>query len=97
MSTPNPWINNLPGPRLKEMVAKHGDNLKKRYGTDDVYFAVWMHAVNRAVQRRVLVSFDDLEDWDYWSSYEAGQFPRDAAVQMLADNGWGDAYAEPLR
>jgi hypothetical protein len=53
---------------------------------------MWLHALNRAVQRRVLVSFDDLEDWDYWSNYDAGMMPVDAALQMLADNGWDDAY-----
>jgi hypothetical protein len=89
--TDNPWIDGLPGPRLKEVIAKSGDTLKERYHTDDVYFALWMHALNRAVQRRVLVSFDDLEDWDYWSAYDAGMSPKDAAIQMLIDNGWDSA------
>ena len=85
----NPWIENLPGPRLKQVIEEKGDDLKKRYHTDDVYFALWMHAMNRAVQRRVPVSYDDLEDWDYWSAYESDMSPRDTAIQMLQDNGWG--------
>ncbi len=88
----NPWIENLPGPRLATVVAEKGDALKNRYGVDDVYFAVWLHALNRAVQRRVLMSFDDLEDWDYWSAYDGGMSPRDAAIEMLQDNGWDSAY-----
>ena len=88
----NPWIDGLPGPRLLEMVEKHGDALKERHHTDDVYFALWLHALDRAVQRRVLVSYDDLEDWDYWSAYDAGQTPKDAAIEMLIDNGWDKAY-----
>jgi hypothetical protein len=88
----NPWIENLPGPRLAQVVEEKGDALKERYHTDDVYFAIWLHALNRAVQRRVLVSFDDLEDWDYWSSYDAGESPKDAALEMLAANGWDSAY-----
>jgi hypothetical protein len=87
-TTTNQWIQNLPGPRLKEVVEKHGDALKKRHRTDDVYFAIWLETLNRAVQRRVIISYDDLEDWDYWSAYEAGMAPRDAATQMLADAGW---------
>lgn len=88
----NPWIENLPGPRLEKVVEEQGDRLKERYHVDDVYFAIWLHALNRAVQRRVLVSFDDLEDWDYWSAYDGGMSPRDAAIEMLADNGWDSAY-----
>ena len=90
-TTTNPWFDTLPGPRLEMMIEKYGDSLKERYHTDDVYFAMWLHALNRAVQRRVLVSFDDLEDWDYWSNYDAGMMPVDAAVQMLVDNGWDSA------
>jgi hypothetical protein len=71
------------------MIAEHGEYLKERYRTDDVYFAVWLHAVNRAVERRVAVSFDILEDWDYISAYESDMSPRDTAIQMLQDNGWG--------
>jgi hypothetical protein len=88
----NPWFDTLPGPRLAQVIEQGGEKLMERYGTDDVYFAIWMHALNRAVQRRVLVSFDDLEDWDYWSNYDAGMSPRDAAIEMLADNGWDRAY-----
>ena len=88
----NPWFDTLPGPRLQEMIDKHGDDLKKRYGVEDEYFAIWLHALNRAVQRRVLISFDDLEDWDYWSAYDAGQSPKEAAIEMLIDNGWDSAF-----
>lgn len=84
----NPWISNLPGPRLREVVEEHGAALMARHHTDDVYFAVWLHALNRAVQRRVIISYDDLEDWAYWDSYADGASPRDAAIQMLRDNGW---------
>jgi len=88
----NPWIQNLPGPRLKKVVEEKGDALMERHHTDDVYFAIWLQALNRAVQRRVLVSYDDLEDWDYWSAYDSGMSPKDAAIEMLADAGWDSAY-----
>lgn len=90
----NPWIDSLPGPKLAAVVEKDGERLKERYHTDDVHFALWLHMLNRHVQRRVLISFDDLEDWDYWSAYDSGMSPKDAALEMLADAGWD--YDEAL-
>jgi hypothetical protein len=90
--TDNPWIQNLPGPRLKQVIEEKGDALKERHHTEDVIFAVWLQALDQAVRRRVLISYDDLEDWGYWDAYDAGMSPVDAAVEMLADAGW-DHYA----
>ncbi len=95
MST-NPWFDTLNGPTIQRMIEKHGETLKARHHTDDVYFALWLEALDRAVMRRVLVRYDDLEDWDYWSNYDAGMTPREAAIEMLADNGYADAYDEEL-
>jgi hypothetical protein len=90
----NAWIDNLPGPRLAKVVAEQGNALKERHHTDDVYFAIWLEILDRSVRRRVLVSYDDLEDWDYWSAYDAGMSPKDAALEMLEDAGW--SYDEAL-
>lgn len=90
----NTWINSLPGPRLDTLIAEKGDALKERYHTDDVYFAVWLHALNRVVQNRVLLSYDDLEDWDYWSAYDGDMSPKEAALMMLDDAGYD--YEEAL-
>lgn len=84
----NPMFDTIPGPRLEALLEKHGEALMARHHTDDPLFAVWLEALNRAVQRRVPISYDDLEDWDYWSNYEAGVLPTDAAVMMLEDAGW---------
>lgn len=92
----NSWFDSIPGPRLTQFIAEKGDAVMERYHTDDVYFAIWMHSVNRAVQRRIFLSFDDLEDWDYWSAYDSDMSPKQAAVQMLEDNGYSDAYDEAL-
>lgn len=92
MTNPNPWFDTLPGPRLKKIIEEHGDKLLERYHTIDVHFAVWMHAMNKAVQRRVPMSYDDFEDWDYRTAYDEGMFPARAAIQMLDDNGYGDEY-----
>jgi hypothetical protein len=96
VTSPNDWINNLPGPRLKQVIAEHGDALMARHHTDDVHFALWLETLDRAVQRRVLISYDDLEDWPYWDAYEAGMSPRDAALQMLADAGWDVGNVEVI-
>jgi len=88
----NPWFETLHGPKLERVISEKGDALKERHHTQDVYFAIWLQALNQAVQRRVLVSYDDLEDWGYWDAYEAGMSPREAAIEMLQDNGWDSAY-----
>jgi hypothetical protein len=92
----NPWIQGLPGPALRKVIDEKGLALKERHHTDDVFFAVWLQALDQAVARRVMVRYDDLEDWDYWSAYDAGMSPREAAIEMLEDNGYSDAYAGDL-
>lgn len=84
----NPWFDTLPGPRLQQLLDEQGDRLKERYYTDDVWFAIWLHALNRVVQRRVMLSFDDLEDWCYRDAYDDGMPPKDAALEMLDANGY---------
>ncbi len=84
----NAWIDSLPGPRLASVIEKNGDDLKKRHHTVDVHFAIWLEVLDRSVRRRVMMSYDDLEDWDYWSAYDSDYSPRDAALEMLADAGW---------
>ena len=84
----NPWFDTLPGPRLQQVIEEKGEALKERYYTDDVWFAIWLHTLNRAVQRRVMLSFDDLEDWCYRDAYDGGMSPKDAALEMLEDNGY---------
>lgn len=88
--TDNPWIQNLHGPRLKQVIEEKGDALKERHHTDDVFFAVWLQALDQAVRRRVLMRYDDLEDWGYRDAYDAGQSPVEAALEMLEDAGWDD-------
>lgn len=89
-TTDNPWVQNLPGPKLRQVIDEKGDALKERHHTDDVFFAVWLQALDQAVQRRVLVRYDDLEDWRYRDAYDDGMSPVDAAVEMLEDAGWDD-------
>lgn len=84
----NAWIDNLPGPKLASVVENQGDWMKERYHTDDVHFAIWLHALNSAVRRRVLVDFDDLEDWGYHDAYDADMTPKEAAIEMLEDTGY---------
>lgn len=90
----NPWFDTLHGPLVKKVIEEKGEALKERHHTDDVHFAIWLQALDQAVRRRVLVSYDDLEDWDYASAYEGGVTPVEAALEMLEDNGWGAALED---
>lgn len=92
----NPWFDTIPGPRLNQLIAAKGDTLKAKHDTADVHFAVWLEALDRAVMRRIFLGYRDLEDWDYWSAYDAGMHPKDAAIEMLEDNGYADAFDEAL-
>lgn len=87
----NAWIDSRPGPLMAKFIEENGETVKDRFSTDDVAFAVWMHTLNRWVQRRVGLSYDDLEDWNYRDAYDADLTPYEAAVDMLVDNGWGGA------
>lgn len=88
------WVDTLPADKVDEWIEKNGERAMKVHHTDDPRFAVWLHYLNRAVMRRVMVTYQDLEDWDYWSAYEAGMSPRDAAMDMLRDAGWADGSME---
>ena len=89
----NEWIAKIDSDKLSAWIEENGERAKERHHTNDVYFAVWMHHLNLVVQRRVMMSYDDLEDWDYWMAYDAGMSPREAAKDMLEDlgyDGWGE-------
>lgn len=90
----NAWIQGLPQDKVERYIATHGESLKERYHTDDVYFALWIHHLNREVQRRVGLHHDDLEDWDFMGAYESDCNPRVAAEDMLDDLGYDLAYSE---
>jgi len=90
VSTDNPWFETLHGPRLQQVIEEKGDALKERHHTDDVMFAIWLQALDQVVRRRVLVRYDDLEDWGYRDAYDSGMSPKDAALEMLEDAGWDD-------
>mgnify|MGYP006328125933 CR=1 FL=1 len=90
----NAWIEILPPEKVEAWLRKNGDVAKVRYGTSDPHFALWLHYMNRAVQRRVYMSFDDLPDWDYWSAYDADCDPVEAAVDMLSETLPGEFGVE---
>lgn len=94
--TINPWFDTVPGPALQRVIEEKGEALKKRHHTDDVFFAVWLQAVDQAVARRVGLRYDDLEDWGYRDAYDGDMSPKEAAVEMLADNGYDFENVEYL-
>ena len=87
----NTWVQNKLeklGPEWLETNAENLELLRKRHHTEDTHFALWMTRLNARVQRRVMMSYDDLEDWDYWSAYAGDVHPAEAADDMLADLGY---------
>jgi len=87
-ATTNPWVLALPAEKVEEWIEKNGERAMDEHMTTDPYFALWLHYVDRATRRRAWVSYRDLEDWDYWSAYDAGMSPVDAAIDMLDANGY---------
>jgi len=51
--------------------------------TDSVPFKVWMHAVDRTVERLAGLSRDDLPDCPYADWYEDGVMPGQAARRAI--------------
>lgn len=86
------WFETLPGPAVRSWIDKNGEAAKKAHGTDNVFFALWLHYLDRAVRGRVWMSYRDMEDYDYWAMYEAGYSPKEAAEQMLEDSDWAGQW-----
>lgn len=84
----NAWVQGLPPEKVERYISTHGATLLERYPVTDVYFAMWMHHLNRAIQSKLPLQFDDLEDWDFWAAYEGDMTPREAAEEMLAELGY---------
>lgn len=84
----NEWVATLDTDKLSAWIERNGESAKKRHHTEDVYFAVWMYHLNIIVRNRTSMSYDDLEDWDYWMAYDSNMSPREAATDMLEDLGY---------
>lgn len=84
----NRWIETLAEDKLKAWIAKNGGGAMQAHMTEDPYFALWLEYLDRATARAIGLSYQDLEDWDYWAAYDADMTPSEAARQMLGDNGW---------
>lgn len=87
-SVPNSWVRDVVDKKGQEWVDKIAPTLLKRHNTKDIHFAMWMERVNSRVSGRTGMSYDDLEDWDYWSAYAGDTDPVEAAQDMLADIGY---------
>lgn len=86
----NAWVRDLPTDKVAAWLEKNGERVMQRYHTSDPYFALWMFYVDKSVMAKVMLSLNDLEDWDYISAYEEDSTPREAATSMLEDLGyWG--------
>ena len=53
-------------------------------------FTQWMHAVDTALAEMTGMRSGDLYDWCYWDAWNEDECPRDVALAVMCDNGYGD-------
>lgn len=82
------WVDTKPQDTVDKWIKENGEAACERYDTDDPRFALWLACVDRAVQRRVVLSYMDMEDWHYYDAYDAGMSPVEAALEALEYNGY---------
>lgn len=90
----NAWIDSLPGPAVSQWIEKYGERAMEVHRTEDPHFALWLHYLDRVCRKTIIMSYQDLEDWDYWSAYEGGMSPKQAALDMMGDLGYGGHWYE---
>jgi hypothetical protein len=72
-------------PRATELI--------ERDAGGDVRFALWLALVDKRLRNAVGVGRNDLADWAYRDSYDAGDSPAAAAAEVLRADG---TFAELL-
>lgn len=83
----NPWVVEKLAKMKPSWLGLNAEKLVEKHHTDNVYFAVWLEMFDLLVRNKTHLSYQDLEDWDYWSSYDSGTTPRDAVNDMFEDMG----------
>lgn len=58
-------------------------------------FEQWKAEINRMMLDEFNLDLDDIEDWGYWDSFEAGDTPKDAFIQIVEDMEFDEYYDEP--
>lgn len=81
----NPWVVDKLARMSPEWLENNREKLLARHDVTDIHFAVWLEMFDIIVRNRTYMSYRDLEDWDYWSNYDAGSTPRDAVDDMFED------------
>lgn len=88
----NAWVESLPQDKVQAWLTKHGDKACATHRTTDKHFALWLHYLDRACMRRIVMGYSNLEDWPYYDAYEGGLSPIEACTNMLEDLGYWIAY-----
>lgn len=52
-------------------------------------FDQWMAAVDAALVEMTGLRSDDFYDWCYWDCWNDGEYPRDVALDVMRENGYG--------
>ena len=83
----NPWVGGKLARVNPNWLDEHRDELMAKHDTKDDHFAMWLEMVDIVVRTRTMMSYRDLEDWDFWSSYSSDVSPLDAVNDMFEELG----------
>jgi hypothetical protein len=56
--------------------------------TKQIAFEDWLKIVNTFVIDSCGLGIEDIPDYDYWSSWDAGMNPEEVAQEALEEAGW---------
>ena len=56
--------------------------------TKEIAFEDWLKIVNRHVIDSCGLGIEDIPDYDYWNSWNAGMPPEEVAQEALEEAGW---------
>lgn len=75
-------------PAMARYLADPGAQRARDYAGVDDRFGLWLRLVEVRAERWCGVSVFDLPDWAFRDAYDGGASPKEAAREMLTEEGW---------